>query len=1491
MAKKMTTEEFIAKAKEVHGDKYDYSKTEYVSAHGKVCIICPKHGEFWQAATHHVRGRGCPKCSYEVKSERAKWTTEEFIEKAKAVHGDKYDYSKVVYNGANEKVCIVCPEHGEFWQSPSNHLGGNGCPKCVEKNTTSENFIEKAKAVHGDKYDYSKSVYVNAFTPVCIICPKHGEFYQRPSTHLRGSGCPKCANEHANDRIKETTESFIEKAKAVHGDKYDYSKTEYVNSKTPVTIVCPEHGEFSIKPCDLLQGHGCSKCVGRNQTKEDFIEKARKVHGDKYDYSKVVYVNATTPVCVVCPEHGEFMVKPTAHISSKRGCPKCVGRGKTTEDFIADAKAVHGDKYDYSKVEYVDSKTKVCIICPKHGEFWQLPIVHLKTGGCPKCGIEATKSKQTHTKEDFIRKAREIHGDKYDYSKVEYVNSKTKVCIVCPEHGEFWQTPQGHLGGKGCRKCTSPNFSMTTEEFIEKAKAVHGNKYDYSKVKYEGTKKSVCIICHEKDRFGIEHGEFWQTPESHLKGAGCTKCAGKYQMSTEEFIEKAKVVHGDRYDYSKVVYNGGDEKVCIICPEHGEFWQSPYHHLNGVGCPNCQGLRKEYKISLLTENDVQKNPADNRFFCLTGLEILSLIKAGVLPKDFLSIARTPRGSRARLEAIQTLVNDLSSDENEEENIDTENVDVESIETLEEIERVDEEDSSDMVVDETTGLPVLDSRENVLRNGDIQGIDKLDPTSENGKFIVVNTIKKWWQVVSDDKTFVDEIRNYHGSKFYDYIKEEFFKEYDAVMGMKNPEGYSLPFDLYPYQKILAHKLETRSSYSLWLDMGGGKTYSCIFASRHNNLRNNVVIAPKSVLQESWVSSLYESFPDSKVVTFFGESVDEFKVEGKKDYNKWVDGHVTVVRNIKDFTDFDGDYNYLLINYDKFSQSYAKELVERISDNYRVDYVILDETQKVKYRESTGDVSERNKHVAYLLDKIRKSNPDVKVSALTGTPLINELSEVKSIVELATGEEVSGIKNNRINIGNVSEANKALVLNGFRYRPKINVKHVLLTPEIECSEELERTIRELARQKSYYGELESALAIAKINSPEVISEIKPGTIIYLLYPYKNNTATEIIQKVESLGFKVGAYLGCTPNKHEVFDDFVNGKTDVLVASSPISVGVNGLQNRSDRMIIISLPQTNADYEQLIKRIVRKRKGGSVLEDKDVTIIVPQIVLELNENDEGDESEWSWDRSRMNALLYKKNLGDAVMDGDIQKVFRIDWNKLYRNAMKRFKEGIKDEVETKKNKVVVEEPEENTVQRQRSVSVISETHRMANSSNHETTHQRFIDNPDAFQEYHRAREISKANWVEDPVDYLATFINEHYSNKKIADLGCGTNKLSTMMKNGNTVKGFDHQQVEGHDEVIVADIADLSGVVADREMDIAVFCLSLWGQDYQDYFTEAHRILKNNGRVIVVEPNDDFGEGKRYGDETEFINTVERYGFYRMGSVVKRNNFTYLRFIKED
>ena len=157
------------------------------------------------------------------------------------------------------------------------------------------------------------------------------------------------------------------------------------------------------------------------------------------------------------------------------------------------------------------------------------------------------------TTEDFIAKAREVHGDKYDYSKVIYVNNSTKVCIICPEHGEFWQIPSSHLKGTNCPLCCGRQF-FTTDKFVSKAKEIHNNKYDYTKVDYQSMRKKVCIICHE-------HGEFWQTPEAHLNGHGCKKCAGQYSPSREEFISKAIEIHGNKYDYSKVNYTNCDNSL------------------------------------------------------------------------------------------------------------------------------------------------------------------------------------------------------------------------------------------------------------------------------------------------------------------------------------------------------------------------------------------------------------------------------------------------------------------------------------------------------------------------------------------------------------------------------------------------------------------------------------------------------------------------------------------------------------------------------------------------------------------------------------------------------------------------------------------------------------------------------------------------------------------------------------------------------------------
>lgn len=191
-------------------------------------------------------------------------------------------------------------------------------------------------------------------------------------------------------------------------------------------------------------------------------------------------------------------------------------RKLTTDEFIARARLVHGNRYDYSHVMYRDAKTTVCILCRKHGEFEQLPHNHLRGAGCAICN---KVEKRRMDPGEFVRRASEIHHGKYDYSDVVYVNNRTCVVILCPKHGAFSQTPYKHLSGQGCPIC-APNHKDTKESFVEKAKQVHGDLYDYSKVIYMGESVKVCIV-------DPLYGEFWQTPNAHLNGRGCPMRKGK----------------------------------------------------------------------------------------------------------------------------------------------------------------------------------------------------------------------------------------------------------------------------------------------------------------------------------------------------------------------------------------------------------------------------------------------------------------------------------------------------------------------------------------------------------------------------------------------------------------------------------------------------------------------------------------------------------------------------------------------------------------------------------------------------------------------------------------------------------------------------------------------------------------------------------------------------------------------------------------------------
>jgi len=328
------TKYYIERAVKVHGNTYDYSKTNFIDGKTKVIIICKTHGEFQMLPYMHIYGQksGCKKCAIIRISAERTGNTEDFIRKAKGdpgQHGETYDYSKTNYVDCNTNVIIICRIHGEFLQLPRSHLKGSGCRLCGEisriskRKGNTEKFIIDAKEIHGETFDYSKTIYEYCNTNVIIICKIHGEFSQTPESHLKGHGCIDCYN----DRQRSNTAEFIKKSEEIHGiGTYDYSKTNYINADTKVIIICKIHGEFEQRPSNHLNGSGCIRCNIENQRKslDQFIKESIEIHGETYIYSKANYKTNHDNLIITCRKHGDFEKTPIEHIYKKSGCPKCL---------------------------------------------------------------------------------------------------------------------------------------------------------------------------------------------------------------------------------------------------------------------------------------------------------------------------------------------------------------------------------------------------------------------------------------------------------------------------------------------------------------------------------------------------------------------------------------------------------------------------------------------------------------------------------------------------------------------------------------------------------------------------------------------------------------------------------------------------------------------------------------------------------------------------------------------------------------------------------------------------------------------------------------------------------------------------------------------------------------------------------------------------------------------------------------------------------------
>lgn len=358
---------------------------------------------------------------------------------------------------------------------------------------------------------------------------------------------------------------------------------EIKNSRTKVLCRCKVCGyEWAGVPDHLKHGCGCPSCAGNKKlSHEEHIAAINKINPNVEVLGKIK--NDSTKVlcrCTICNHKWE--VRPN-DLKRGKGCPECAKIKIANTLKLAQAEQIAAIAKVNPNIEVLGEITRNdkkvlcrCLIC-RHE--WKATPNNIKHGyGCPACAVikRANARRLTHAEQvETINKINpniEILG--------EIKSNGIKVPCRCKICSHEWMTTPDKLKQKhGCPVCAG-NTKKNTEEFIKEARAIHSDKYDYSLVEYVNTHKKVKIIC-------PVHGVFEQVPKHHLKGIGCAKCTGKARLTTEEFIKEAKKVHGDKYDYSKVIYRGKHKDVCIICPEHGEFWQNARNHLRNQGCPQC----------------------------------------------------------------------------------------------------------------------------------------------------------------------------------------------------------------------------------------------------------------------------------------------------------------------------------------------------------------------------------------------------------------------------------------------------------------------------------------------------------------------------------------------------------------------------------------------------------------------------------------------------------------------------------------------------------------------------------------------------------------------------------------------------------------------------------------------------------------------------------------------------------------------------------------
>ena len=529
-------------------------------------------------------------------------------------------------------------------------------------------------------------------------------------------------------------------------------------------------------------------------------------------------------------------------------------------------------------------------------------------------------------------------------------------------------------------------------------------------------------------------------------------------------------------------------------------------------------------------------------------------------------------------------------------------------------------------------------------------------------------------------------------------------------------------------------------------------------------------------------------------------------------------------------------YLVMNFEQFQLPSSEENLVGFVDRNVIDFIVIDEIHYAKQRDAGTMMSKRKRLVQGMVLEAGKKSAELCVLGMSGTPVINNLQEGKSLVEMITGyrhDDLDVVPT----VQNCMRLYQRLVTLGTRWKPEYKIQLDIHRIEVDCAPELDR-IRAIGRGTV----LQLEQVLTELRLPTILEHIKPGEKVLIYTHYVTGIDATLRDALVKGGLRVGMLTGDTDDTGlKAFLD-IDGAVDVLIASSRVGTGVNGLQYVCQKLIINALPWTNAEYEQLVGRLFRQ---GSRF-DK-VEVIIPVTFAMVN------GQRWSYCESKLHRLQYKKSIADAAVDGVVPEGNLRTPAQAQQDVMdwlSRLETGQMSEVARTVIKIPLDGTPADVERRVQRYGDFSKMNNRWYATDSVKTHDRLANNPEEWAHYHTLYRQLRETWPVVPFKEEIRWLSER-DGYTVGDFGCGEAFIAAEAGDKHTIHSFDHVAVDKR--VNACDIAHVP--LEDDTLDLAIFCLSLMGSNFTDYIREARRCLHIDGTLHIWEAASYFDDVKKF------------------------------------